>query len=214
MVVAAESPIRERRRAEILGAARRLFAERGVRETTVRQIAEEVGVLAGSLYYHFENKESILDALMRPYVDALLARYRICAAREGDARTRLERLVESSLEAVLEHPHENAILQAELGRSFRDEHYRYLRDAVGEIERIYVAVIQSGMDAGQLRTDVEARFLFRTLMDVVKGTTYWFDPAEHQVADLMSGWWKILGEGVFPAGDRPRSGPEPRGIRS
>ena len=199
MVVAADSPIRERRRAEILGAAGRLFAARGVRETTVRQIAEEVGVLAGSLYYHFDNKESILDALMRPYVDALLGRYRRCAARPGDARSKLQWLVETSLEAVLEHPNENAILQAELNRSFREDHYAYLREAVDEIERIYVDVIDAGMKTGQIRSDVEARFLFRTLMDIVKGTTFWFDPAEHDVPALMSGWWKVLGEGVFPA---------------
>ena len=170
MVVAADSPIRERRRAEILAASGRLFASRGVRETTVRQIAEEVGVLAGSLYYYFETKESILDALMRPYTDALLERYRRCAERAGDARSKLQWLVETSLLAMLEHPHENAILQAELNRSFRDEHYRYLRDAVDEIERIYVAVIGSGIESGQIRGDVEAHFLFRTLMDIVKGT--------------------------------------------
>jgi AcrR family transcriptional regulator len=199
MVAAADSPIRERRRAEILGAAGRLFAARGVRETTVRQIAEEVGVLAGSLYYHFDNKESILDALMRPYVDALLERYRRCAARPGDARSKLQWLVETSLTAVLEHPNENAILQAELNRSFREDHYAYLREAVDEIERIYVDVIDAGMTTGQIRSDVEARFLFRTLMDIVKGTTFWFDSAEHDVPTLMSGWWKVLGEGVFPA---------------
>lgn len=198
MVVAAESPIRERRRAEILAAAGRLFALRGVRETTVRQIAEEVGVLAGSLYYYFDNKESILDGLMRPYVDALIERYRTCAARPGDERTKLQWLVETSLEAMIEHPHENAILQSELNRTFRDEHYVYLREAVDEIERIYVAVIGAGIEAGQIRGDVEARFLFRILMDLVKGTAYWFDPGEHHAPDLMAGWWKVLGEGVFP----------------
>lgn len=198
MVVAADTPTRERRRAEILAVAGRLFASRGVRETTVRQIAEEVGVLAGSLYYHFENKESILDALMRPYVEALLERYRLCAAREGDARTKLQWLVETSLLAMLEHPHENTILQAELNRSFREDHYHYLRDAVDEIEAIYVRVIDSGIAAGQIRSDVEARFLFRTLMDIVKGTSYWFDERTHAVPDLLAGWWKVVGEGVFP----------------
>ena len=198
MVIAADSPIRERRRAEILAAAGRLFAVRGVRETTVRQIAEEVGVLAGSLYYHFENKESILDGMMRPYVDTLLERYQRCAERPGDERTKLQWLVETSLEAMLDHPHENAILQAELNRTFRDEHYVYLREAVDEIERIYVDVIGAGIRSGQIRSDVEARFLFRILMDLVKGAAYWFDPAEHRVSELMSGWWKVLGEGVFP----------------
>lgn len=199
MVVAAETPVRERRRAEILAAAGRLFAARGVRETTVRQIAEEVGVLAGSLYYYFDTKEGILDALMRPYVDALLDRYRRCAAREGDARSKLQWLVEASLLALLEHPDENAILQAELNRTFREEHYHYLRDAVAEIERIYVEVIGAGIAAGQIRSDVEARFLFRTLMDIVKGTPYWFDPETHRVPELMAGWWKVVGEGVFPS---------------
>lgn len=199
MVVAAETPVRERRRAEILAAAGRLFAARGVRETTVRQIAEEVGVLAGSLYYYFDTKEGILDALMRPYVDALLERYRRCAAREGDARSKLQWLVEASLLALLEHPDENAILQAELNRSFREEHYLYLRDAVAEIERIYIEVIEAGIAAGQIRPDIEARFLFRTLMDIVKGTPYWFDPGTHRVPELMAGWWKVVGEGVFPS---------------
>lgn len=199
MVVAADTPVRERRRGEILAAAGRLFAARGVRETTVRQIAEEVGVLAGSLYYYFDTKEGILDALMRPYVDALLERYRRCAAREGDARSKLQWLVETSLLALLEHPDENAILQAELNRSFREDHYLYLRDAVAEIERIYVEVIGAGIATGQIRGDVEARFLFRTLMDIVKGTAFWFDPQTHRVSDLTAGWWKVVGEGVFPA---------------
>jgi AcrR family transcriptional regulator len=197
MAEAAEAPIRARRRAEILAAAGRLFAERGVRETTVRQIGEEVGVLAGSLYYYFQNKQGILHALMRPYVEDLIARYRSCAARPGDARARLQQLVQTSLEAMLDHPHENAILQVELQRLFRARDFTYLRAAVEEIEGIYVAVIREGAQAGQIRADVEPRFLFRMLMDVVKGTAYWFDPREHRIPEVTSGWWKVLGEGVF-----------------
>src|SRR5262245_40236724 len=197
MAEAAAAPIRERRRAEILAAAGRLFAERGVRETTVRQIGEEVGVLAGSLYYYFQNKQGILHALMRPYVEDLVERYRRCAARPGDARTRLQALVETSLEAMLDHPHENAILQVELQRAFRGREFAYLHAAVDEIERIYVAVIREGAQAGAIRGDVEPRFLFRMLMDIVKGTAYWFDPREHRTAEVTAGWWKVLGEGIF-----------------
>ena len=197
MVEAVEVPLRERRRAEILSVAGRLFAERGIRETTVRQIAEEVGVLAGSLYYYFHNKQGIIHALMRPYVDDLVARYRRCAENRGDARSRLQELVQTSLEAMLAHPHENAVLQVELNRMFQTTEFAYLREAVEEIEAIYVDVIRSGVASGEIRGDVEPRFLFRMMMDVVKGTAYWFDPREHRVSDLTSGWWKVLGEGVF-----------------
>jgi AcrR family transcriptional regulator len=212
MAEAATAPLRERRRAEILAVAGRLFAERGVRETTVRRIAGEVGVLAGSLYYYFHNKQGILHALMRPYVEDLLARYRRCAQTQGDARARLEALVRTSLEAMIAHPHENAVLQVELGRLFRAKEFAYLREAVDEIEAIYVAVIRSGVASGELRGDVEPRFLFRMMMDIVKGTAYWFDPAEHRVADLTAGWWKVLGGGLFaPAGSAtvPPPLPEP-----
>src|SRR5215471_6563311 len=200
MAEAAAAPIRERRRAEILAAAGRLFAERGVRETTVRQIGEEVGVLAGSLYYYFRNKQGILHALMRPYVEDLVARYRRCAAERGDARLRLRRLVQTSLEAMIDHPHENAILQVELARMFRAREFAYLHEAVDEIEGIYVGVIRAGVGAAQIRDDVEPRFLFRMLMDIVKGTAYWLDPREHRVAEVTSGWWKVLGEGISPRG--------------
>lgn len=205
MVEAVTAPLRERRRAEILAVAGRLFAERGVRETTVRRIAEEVGVLAGSLYYYFHNKQGILHALMRPYVEDLLARYRRCAETRGDARARLEALMRTSLEAMLAHPHENAVFQVELGRMFRAKEFAYLREAVDEIEAIYVGVIRAGVASGELRGDVEPRFLFRMMMDVVKGTAYWFDPAEHRASELTAGWWKVLGSGVFsPAGKAAR----------
>jgi AcrR family transcriptional regulator len=197
MAEAAELPLRERRRAEILAAAGRLFAERGTRETTVRQIADEVGVLAGSLYYYFRNKQGIIHALMRPYVDDLVDRYRRCAEHPGDARSRLQRLVQTSLQAMLDHPHENAVLQVELQRMFRAKEFAYLREAVDEVEAIYVAVIRDGVESGQLREDVEPRFLFRMLMDIVKGTAYWFDPREHAIADVTATWWKLLGEGIF-----------------
>ena len=64
------------RRAEILRLAADLFAERGFKATTVRDIADAAGVLSGSLYHHFNSKESIIEELLREYVDELLADYR------------------------------------------------------------------------------------------------------------------------------------------
>ncbi len=52
------------RRAELLGIAARLFAERGFKNTTVRDIADAAGILSGSLYHHFDSKESMVDELL------------------------------------------------------------------------------------------------------------------------------------------------------
>lgn len=47
------------RRRDVLLAAAQLFAERGYRGTSVRDIAQSVGVLGGSLYHHFKSKEAL-----------------------------------------------------------------------------------------------------------------------------------------------------------
>ena len=64
------------RRDELLELAAAMFAERGLRATTVRDIADGAGILSGSLYHHFSSKEEMVDELLRGFLDWLFARYR------------------------------------------------------------------------------------------------------------------------------------------
>ena len=74
------------RRSALVQLAADMFAERGFRATTVRDIAEAAGMLSGSLYHHFDSKESIMDELLHPYIDELLPEYRRIADEGGPAR--------------------------------------------------------------------------------------------------------------------------------
>lgn len=58
-------------RARVLDAARDLFVERGYAGTSVRDIAEHLGMTKGALYYHFSSKEDLLYALVEPLLEAL-----------------------------------------------------------------------------------------------------------------------------------------------
>lgn len=51
-------------RNKILMAARELFASQGYKKTTIRQIVEKSGVLIGSIYHFFKNKEDIFQSLV------------------------------------------------------------------------------------------------------------------------------------------------------
>lgn len=53
-------------RAQILDAARGLFVEQGFDKTSLREVADEVGVTKAALYYHFRSKEDLLVALLEP----------------------------------------------------------------------------------------------------------------------------------------------------
>lgn len=64
---ARRSSVSEARWRSILDAAADIFATRGFEATTIRDIAESVGMLGGSLYYYIDSKEDLLFALIDDY---------------------------------------------------------------------------------------------------------------------------------------------------
>ena len=55
-------------RREIIDAAKRVFASRGLNGASLREIAKEAGVTTGAIYYHFENKNDLLAQVMSEQV--------------------------------------------------------------------------------------------------------------------------------------------------
>ena len=62
-----------RTRQQILDASLRLFSERGFARTTVRDIARQAGITDAAIYYHFQSKRELLEALVeeRGFVNSL-----------------------------------------------------------------------------------------------------------------------------------------------
>src|SRR3954452_25593916 len=88
-------------RETILAAAQRLFGERGYDATSLRQIADAVGMTKAAVYYHYPAKEHMLLELTRPRLDALselVATLRACEQQVA-SDTALER----SLDLFVEH---------------------------------------------------------------------------------------------------------------
>ncbi|GAA2079081.1 hypothetical protein GCM10009725_10460 [Aeromicrobium tamlense] len=64
----------ERRRAQIIESARRVFAESGYAATRTREIAAEAGVNEAMLYRHFPSKEELFEASVLESIDAAMVR--------------------------------------------------------------------------------------------------------------------------------------------
>ena len=74
--MASESPGQPAtRRDELLQLAAAMFAERGLKATTVRDIADSAGILPGSRYQHFKSKEQMVEEVTRDFLDWLFSRY-------------------------------------------------------------------------------------------------------------------------------------------
>jgi AcrR family transcriptional regulator len=80
-----------RTRARILAAARKLFASPGYEATTIRMIASEASVAAGSVFTTFESKEDVLLAIAVEKYEELADHLATCLnSATGPARDRLK----------------------------------------------------------------------------------------------------------------------------
>jgi AcrR family transcriptional regulator len=84
MAVRAPTAAGQTRRDQILEAAARLFSERGYHATSMRDIGEATGMLAGSLYAHIDGKEDLLFGIVQKAAGAFLGGLE--AVRGTDAR--------------------------------------------------------------------------------------------------------------------------------
>ncbi|MFL6235441.1 MAG: helix-turn-helix domain-containing protein, partial [Thermoanaerobaculia bacterium] len=108
---------------EILDAASRVFRRRGLAATGMRDIAAELGMAVGNLYYYFKDKEELLAFVQE---DALAGLLEIAArVRETELRAdaRLFRLIEEHVVRLNEGtPGSLAHLEVEaLGEAWRRE---------------------------------------------------------------------------------------------
>jgi AcrR family transcriptional regulator len=89
-------------RARIQQVALELFAEQGYERTSLREVAERLGVTKAALYYHFKSKEDIVRSFTEDYfsrIDALIAWGRQQPAGEQTARELLDRYIDVVMES-------------------------------------------------------------------------------------------------------------------
>ncbi|MDK2123593.1 TetR/AcrR family transcriptional regulator [Parachitinimonas caeni] len=89
------------RRTELIAAAARLFSEKGYERTTVRDLAQAVGMQSGSLFYHFRTKEEMLVAVMAAGIGDITDCLREALEDVHDPRERLTTLFRVHLNTLL-----------------------------------------------------------------------------------------------------------------
>jgi AcrR family transcriptional regulator len=185
------------RRAELLDIAARLFAERGLRATTVRDIADAAGILSGSLYHHFDSKESMVDEILRGFLDALFDRYRAIVAQDIGPRGALEAIVVASFRALDEHHPAVAIYQAEARRLAAQPRFSYIPKRLTEFRRMWHDVLKAGIADSSFRSDLDVELSYRFLRDTVWVGVGWYRPGgKLAIDDIARQYLSIVLDGI------------------
>ncbi len=203
----------ERKRREILRSAARAFKKKGYFATTMEDIASELLMTQGSLYYYFKSKEEILYACHECSMEHILGSLEWVSKAEAPAAAKIRTLVEEHVGVLVDDLQGSAMAleftalsEPYLSRivSMRDRYEAGLRE-----------IIRQGIEAGEF-VPVNPRLSGFMLLGALNWISRWFDPqgalgpaalAQH-FGDLFL---RALGAdptGVRPL-PRPAGAPEP-----
>jgi TetR/AcrR family transcriptional regulator, fatty acid metabolism regulator protein len=137
------------KRARILDAAVRVFAERGFFGATVAGIARAAGVADGTIYLYFKSKDDVLLRLFDEKMTDLLDEAKAAAAQEGSASARLSRLVQLHLALVEKDPELAQVLIVELRQSAQFPRAEGRQKLAAYLD-VFGQIVREGQEAGDL----------------------------------------------------------------
>ena len=151
------------RRKELTRLAAQLFVQEGFDRTTVRMLAQEMGIKSGSLFHHFKDKQEILAAVIEEGTqNALMIARKALDECAAEPEVRLRAMARAHLETLFEWRRLDPAASA---------HLSHLRDAY---EALWVTVIDDALEAGLIHGD---RFLVsRFVLGALNWTVRWYDP--------------------------------------
>ncbi|MCU1527163.1 MAG: TetR family transcriptional regulator [Frondihabitans sp.] len=154
-----------------MDAAARLFVDRGFTATSTRSIADEVGIRQSSLYYHFPNKESILEALLLRTVEYSTKAMRLLEKSSAPAPVRLWCLIAFDVNQLVTAPHNVGTLY--LLPETRQHGFSSFRDEREVLRNFYASLItqclqQESSRASAMQPRVTGSSL-EALIDIVFG---------------------------------------------
>ena len=157
----------------LIDVARRLFAQNGIDNTTMNDIAVESGKGRRTLYTYFKSKEEVFSAVIEKEMERMSDRLRAVADKDLEPEDKLVQLVYTHLSLIKEAVVRNGNLRAEFFRNI------WLVEKVRkQFDRAEVDIIQDIIMQGirQGKLDVANIRLSRHGGSTLGGRKVWFDP--------------------------------------
>lgn len=167
-----------RTRAKVLSAAARIIRDRGYKAATMRAIATEAGIEAGSVYYHFSAKEDILDKVLDLGIRDLLNGVTETVSDAHvypDGLSKIAAAIETHMEylfSVSEFTSANIRIYGQLPKDVRARHWPVRH----EYAQLWDSILSDAQKSGIIRSDIKIVPLRQVMLGALNWTVEWFDP--------------------------------------
>ncbi|MEV5144729.1 ScbR family autoregulator-binding transcription factor [Streptomyces sp. NPDC052727] len=176
-----------RTRAQILEAASEIFAARGYRGASVKDIAERVGMTKGAVYFHFPSKESLAIAVVEEHYTRWPATMEEIRAQGFTPLETVEEMLRRAAQSFRDDPVMQAGARLQSERAFIDAE---LPLPYVDWTHLLAVLLQEARETGQLRAGVDPAAAARSLVAAFFGMQHISDNL-HQRADIMERWEEL-----------------------
>jgi TetR/AcrR family transcriptional regulator, cholesterol catabolism regulator len=163
------------RRDEILELAAGLFAEQGIDRTTVREIGNAASILSGSLYHHFDSKETIVGEVITGYLEKRLADCQSIAIAFPDPRERLAELLRSELRDIAESNSARVVNTPSMYVLGLLPTQKKIHDLAAQVRSVWMDTIRTGVEQGIFRNDVDVEIFYALARKTTSIAQQWVD---------------------------------------
>jgi AcrR family transcriptional regulator len=182
----------DRRQAQVVLDAARVFALHGYDQTSVPQLADELGLAAGSLYHYFGSKEQLLIAICDQLMDPLLDEARTITTSDDEPKEQLQALVGLWVAHVIERRNHMLVFQQERHVIDHGDQWRQVRERRKEFERLVESVLERVHRDGDARL-ADARLSLAALLGMVNHTAQWHRPRGRlSAAEIADGYVALI----------------------
>jgi AcrR family transcriptional regulator len=152
----------------------KLLFEHGYEAMSLRQLASEVGIQAGSLYNHIRNKQQLLYQLVSEHAAELLKQLDASLADIGSPVDRLNAFVAFHLEYHMTRQREVFVVHSEI-RSLEPQNYKRIMRVLREYESRLSDILRTGTTDGSFNV-IDVEVATRVILAMLTGVCAWYRP--------------------------------------
>lgn len=185
-------------RTQILDAAAKLFRKHGYTTTTLRLIAQEANLKAGSIYYYFDSKEKILGEVL----DIGIHRIKEVISNginnlpsDATALDKIKVAIRGHLHTLLkygDYTSANITIYKQIPKAARQKH-RALRRTYAED---WDTLFNEAKASGQINEDIDLTLLRLFLLGTMNSTAEWYNPRRGKLDAIIETMTAIFFEGM------------------
>ena len=164
--------ITQNRRAEIIEIAAKLFKIKGFTATTMRDIAEQVGMEAASMYNHIKSKDEILQAICFKISNEYISQLNAIENQIKSPVEKIKELIRLHVRIIITDIDSISVANNEW-KHLSEEALTVFKDARRDYEQRFATIIEAGIAAGELQPINISVALF-TILSAVRWVELWY----------------------------------------